>query len=495
MKSKLSRRNFLKVAVASLTAAACSPKASAAVAKKKPNFIIIFADDLGYGDISGFAFNEPLCRTPNLDAMAAAGAKLTSFYVPTPYCAPSRASLLTGRYPFRNTVVYNPAPDAGINDVGLPASEITLAEALKPAGYETCCIGKWHLGHTEQYLPRTQGFDYYYGILYSNDMRPVQLVENESVVEYPVFQPTITQRYTDKALDFITRCAGADKPFFLYLPHAMPHKPLAASERFYTPETPDDLYADVIRELDHNVGRLLDKVSDLGIDDNTMIIFTSDNGPSYGGNTGGLRGKKAKSWEGGHRVPFIAKWPGRIPQETVNRSPVASVDIFPTILKAANVEVPSDRKIDGIDIMPALKSEAPLPHPPIFEMGGVNLMSVRRGKWKLHVRKPQTYKPPTGNWTDPRGPDGVTLLAQFEQATPKQYPGLVTGDKPREMMLFDIEADPGEQHDISSRNPHIVAQLKKLYDETLAQFPKFTPPNRRFKNLRRLTGGELKYDH
>ncbi|GAF81426.1 unnamed protein product, partial [marine sediment metagenome] len=297
----------------------------------KTNFILIFADDLGYGDISGFGLKQSPFETPNLDRMAAEGAKLTSFYVPTPYCAPSRATILTGRYPFRNGVPFNPAPDSGINDVGLPHSEITIAEALKDAGYTSTCIGKWHLGHTFHYLPRRQGFDEYFGILYSNDMRPVQLVENEKVVEYPVIQATLTKRYTQRALDFIERSFRRNRPFFLYLPHAMPHKPLAASEDFYTPDTPDDLYADVIRELDWSVGQILDKIKKLGLDSNTLVLFTSDNGPSYGGSTGGLRGMKGRTWEGGIRVPMIARWPGRIPAGNVNHSPAGSIDVFPTI--------------------------------------------------------------------------------------------------------------------------------------------------------------------
>ncbi|MHC4510385.1 MAG: sulfatase-like hydrolase/transferase [Planctomycetota bacterium] len=246
MDENSSRRDFLKFMGGGLAAAMLPLGTGRAGDGRQPNFILIFADDLGYGDIRGFGLKKVPYETPNLDRMAAEGAKLTSFYVPTPYCAPSRATILTGRYPFRNGVVHNPAPDAGINEVALPHSEITIAEALKSAGYASMCIGKWHLGHTLEYLPRRQGFDEYYGILYSNDMRPVQLVENEKVVEYPVIQATLTRRYTERALDFIERSARSKRPFFLYLPHAMPHKPLAASEDFYTPDTPDDLYA--IRE-------------------------------------------------------------------------------------------------------------------------------------------------------------------------------------------------------------------------------------------------------
>ena len=264
-------------------------------AQRSPNFVLILADDLGYGDLSSYGASAH--STPHLDRMAAEGIRLTDFYAPVPFCGPSRATLLTGRYPFRNGLVINPSPDYGRNDVGLPQSEITIAEALKPLGYATAAIGKWHLGHVEEYLPRTQGFDEYYGILYSNDMRPVQLVENESVVQYPVLQSELTRDYTRRAVDFIRR--HRDQPFFLYLPHAMPHKPLAASDDFYTPETPNDLYSDVIRELDWSVGQVLAELRKSGIEEDTLVFFTSDNGATFGGYNGGLRAMKASNFDGG----------------------------------------------------------------------------------------------------------------------------------------------------------------------------------------------------
>jgi arylsulfatase A-like enzyme len=495
MDNNLSRRDFLGFIGGSIAAVILPKSAGWCSTRKMPNFILIFADDLGYGDISGFGLKKLPIKTPNLERMAAEGAKLTHFYVPTPYCAPSRATILTGRYPFRNGVVFNPAPDAGINEVALPHSEITIAEALKEAGYASICIGKWHLGHTLQYLPRKQGFDEYYGILYSNDMRPVQLIENEKVVEYPVIQATLTKRYTQRALDFIERCSERNRPFFLYLPHAMPHKPLAASEDFYTPETPDDLYADVIRELDFSVGQILEKLKKLGLDDNTLVIFTSDNGPWYGGSTGGLRGMKGKTWEGGLRVPMIARWPGKIPHGIVNNSIAGTIDVFPTILKAAGLKVPGDRIIDGKDIWPLLISDrTDSPHEALFGMQGTNLMTVRSGKWRLHVRSPGPLPKRGDDWVDPRGPDGVTIIAPYEQARPGDYPGSTAGDEPKNMMLFDIEADPAELRDVSKQHPEVVKRLKALYDKTLAQVPKFKQP-KRFDGLRRIRGGSLSYDN
>ncbi|MGI9176136.1 MAG: sulfatase-like hydrolase/transferase, partial [Rhodothermales bacterium] len=273
------------------------------------NVVVIFADDLGYGDLS--SYGQTAWETPHLDRMAAEGARLTQFYVPVPYCAPSRATLLTGRYPFHHGFTQNPAPDApptaGLDTIGLDSAEVTLGEAFQQAGYATSIIGKWHLGHQPAFNPTRHGFDEYYGILYSNDMRPVELIEDTTVVEYPVVQATLTERYTDRALDFIER--NQEQPFFLYLAHAMPHKPLAPSPDFYTPETRDDLYADVLRELDHSVGQVLEKIQELGLDRQTLVIFLSDNGPWFGGSTGGLRGMKAQTWEGGLRVPFIARWP------------------------------------------------------------------------------------------------------------------------------------------------------------------------------------------
>ena len=464
-------------------------------AADRPNLVLIFADDLGYGDVS--VYGNQKFQTPHLAQMAAEGARLTDFYVPMPFCAPSRATILTGRYPFRHGIVGNPTPDSGVNDYGLPATEITVAAALKQEGYATTAIGKWHLGHIPGYLPIERGFDTYFGILYSNDMRPVQLVEDDRVVEYPVIQGALTKRYTERALRFIE--SNRDEPFFLYLPHAMPHKPLAASEEFYTPDTPNDLYADVMRELDWSVGQILAKLKELDLDENTLVVFTSDNGPSWGGSTGGLRGMKGRTWDGGIRVPFIARWPGRIPAGLVSGEIAATVDIFPTFAKLAGASLPADRVIDGRDILPLMTEPgAPSPHEAIFAMSGGRLHIVRSGKWKLHVRAPGAPRGPEniqsyaeGSWKA-RAPDGTTIIAPPDQPYPTNHPGVLTGDMRTDMMLFDLETDPSEQQDVADSHPDVVRRLKALFDEVDGdEVPR---PEPEFSELQRVRGGDLRYD-
>ncbi|MCC7340593.1 MAG: sulfatase [Bryobacterales bacterium] len=490
----MNRRTFLHAA---LGAAGLGLQGSLQAQQPPPNIVLIFADDLGYGDLS--CYGATAHKTRRIDQLAAEGVRFTNFYAPTPYCAPSRCSLLTGRYPFRSGMVFNPAPDAGINDFGLPAGEVTIAEALKPKGYRSCCIGKWHLGHTEKFLPRTQGFDEYYGILYSSDMRPVQIVENERVAEYPVFLPTITRQYTDRAIDFIER--HRTSPFFLYLPHAMPHKPLAASEEFYTFETRGDLYSDVMRELDHECGRIFDTLKRLDLDRNTLVIFASDNGPWFGGSTAGLRGMKSTSFEGGLRVPFIARFPGRIPPGLVTAELAGVIDALPTLCGLAGAPLPEGRELDGRDIWPLMTQPgAKSPHEAVYSMSGAQLATVRSGKWKLHVLAPRSgpvYQNPeeAARWVDPRGPDGVTMIAQFEQPNPSVYPGSREGDPAKPMMLFDLEADPGERHDVSAANPEVVQRLKGMFDRMNAQVPEIRRQERHGGGgVTRLTGGTLEYD-
>ncbi len=439
---------------------------------RRPNVIIVLADDLGYGSLGCYGY--PRFKTPNLDRMAAEGARLTHFNAPMPFCAPTRASLMTGRYPFRCGLTSNPAPDFGpqYTELRLPNSEVTLAELFLAAGYATGMVGKWHLGHAKpEYLPTRRGFQEYLGILYSNDMRPVQLLDGEEVVEYPVVQATLTQRYTERALRFITR--NQAKPFLLYFAHAMPHKPLAVSEKYYH-QSGAGLYGDVIAELDASVGQLIIKLKELNLDEQTFIIFTSDNGPWYGGSSGGLRGMKGTSWEGGYRVPFIARWPGKIPARHVSAQPAVMMDVFTTALKVAGITPPPERKLDGADILPLLTSQAKSPHEVIFGCQGERLATVRDERWKLHVLPAKDRREgasPEERWVDPRAPDGVTLLAPCEQSQPAEYPGVRTGDAPRPMALFDLYTDPSEQHDVADAHPDVVERLKALHDRMVKEIP------------------------
>jgi arylsulfatase A-like enzyme len=311
-------------------------------------------------------------------------------------------------------------------------------------------------------------------------------------------QGEITKKYTARAIDFIER--NRQKPFFLYLPHAMPHKPLAVSVETYKKQvTSKELYSAVMQELDSSVGTILAKLKSTGIDNNTLVIFLSDNGPWFGGSSGPLRAMKGSTFDGGIRVPFIARMPGRIPPDRKTAEVCSSIDILPTLLAMAGVALPKDRVIDGKDLAPLLKGDpgAKSPHEAIFAMGGEELRVVRSGKWKLHVRIPRpgfAYQADASRWVDARGPDGVTIIAQYEQARPSDYPGLLTGDDPKPMMLFDMEEDPGEQEDVAKENPEVVMRLKKMFDAMDAEVPKGGFPGSRGTSVQRLKGGELRYD-
>jgi uncharacterized sulfatase len=453
---------FFLLALVSFSLIGCNDSKESRVRASEPNVIIILADDLGYGDISSYGQKNHL--TPHIDKLASDGVLCTDFYVPTPYCAPSRATLLTGRFPLRHGLVRNPTPDAGIDDIGILFGEITLGEVFQDAGYKTSCIGKWHLGHREEFFPVNHGFDEYYGILYSNDMRPVQIIENLDTIEYPVDQRNLTKNYTEKAIEFINR--NKREPFFLHLCHAMPHKPLAASERFYTPETPNDLYDDVIKELDWSVGEIMNTLKKLEILDNTIVVFMSDNGPWYGGNTGGLKGMKATTWEGGIRVPFMIRYPGVFPQGKKIEVPCASSDIYPTLLSLAKINLPQNYQIDGQDITEILTGNQ-TDHGPVFSMHNEHISTIRNGDWKLFVKEPRYYKETDLSiWSDPRGPDGTTIIAPIEgQATPAQYPGLIPLKPRNEIQLFNMKSDPSELKDLAEQNPELVDELWKIYKD------------------------------
>jgi arylsulfatase A-like enzyme len=450
--------------------------AALAAQEKRTNVIIILADDLGYGELG--CYGHPRFKTPHLDQMAAQGVRLTQFNTPMPFCAPTRASLLTGRYPIRCRMPNNPAPDGGpkADQVALPAAEVLLGQLFRQAGYATGMVGKWHLGHADlASYPTRRGFDEYLGVLYSNDMRPVRLIQGEKVAEYPLVQATLTDRYTQWALDFITR--HRNRPFFLYFAHAMPHKPLACSEAFYK-KSGAGLYGDVIAELDDSVGRVLAKLRELGLDDNTLVIFTSDNGPWYGGSSGGLRGMKGTTWEGGYRVPCIARWPGKLPAGRTREALATTPDLFPTALAAAGIPPPKGVVLDGRDLLPTLQGKAAGPHEVIFSHQGDRIASVRDARWKLHLvpAKDRKEVAPGKKWLDPRGPDGVTILAPFEQAQPDDYPGLRTGDPTKALSLFDLKNDPGEQRDVSAQHPEIVERLRAAHQRFMDELAKSATP-------------------
>ena len=379
---------------------------------KPPNFIIIFTDDQGFEDIG--CFGSPKIKTPNLDKLAAEGRKFTSFYSANSVCSPSRASLLTGCYPVRISI---PGVLFPRHEIGLNPDEITIADLLKSKGYATSCIGKWHIGHKPKFLPTRQGFDSYYGIPYSNDMtidpeanlaadiklregftldrirneKPkkdfVPLMRNEEVIEYPCDQTTLTQRYTEEAVKFIEE--NKNKPFFLYLPHTMPHIPLFASEKFKG-KSERGLYGDTIEEIDWSVGEIMKSLRDNNLDKNTLVIYTSDNGPwklkgSRGGSAHPLRGFKFQTYEGGMRVPCIMHWKGKVPAGSSCDEIAATIDLLPTIAGLSGAEMPNDRTIDGKDIWPLIagKKGAQTPHKIYFFYKGNKLESARQGKWKL----------------------------------------------------------------------------------------------------------------
>jgi len=401
----------------------CAPFFSAAATK--PNIVIILADDLGYGDLG--CYGSPNIRTPNLDRMAAEGMRFTQFYSVAEVCTPSRASLLTGRYPIRSGMCNDQfRVIRNISTGGLPAEEITLAEALKTNGYATACIGKWHLGNwanNPAHHPRRHGFDFYFGLPHSNDMNPTDappnatsrldqdprwwdapLYRNEELIERPADQNILTRRYTEEAAKFIDQ--NKSRPFLLYLPHSFPHVPLFASDRFRG-KSPRGLYGDVVEELDWSVGEVLNALRAAGIATNTLVVFSSDNGPwrtmrEAGGSAGPLREGKGSTWEGGMRVPGLAWMPGRIAPGQVQRAFACMMDLFTTSLKLAGAEPPRGRVIDGADISPLLFGSGGVQREPFFYYRGAQLYAARIGDFKAHFitrpgyapDKPQTNSPP-----------------------------------------------------------------------------------------------------
>jgi len=398
--------------------------ARAAETPEKPNFVVIFIDDMGYGDIGPFGSNRN--RTPHLDRMADQGMKLTSFYVAAACCTPSRAALMTGCYPSRvgmatgwKHAVLFPGDPKGLNP-----KEITVAEVLKEAGYATGCFGKWHLGDQPDFLPTRQGVDEYFGIPYSNDMwtglkrwkfPPLPIVRGQEVVDQVDDmddQATLCRRFTEEAVKFIH--AHRDEPFFVYLPHAFVHGPRKASPKFM--EQARSVNQAQVEEVDWSVGQVLDAIRQAGIAAKTFVLFTSDNGPAPGMSSGPLRGAKGSPWEGGVREPTVAWWPGTIPAGSVCDEPVSAMDLLPTFANLAGGAAPQDRIIDGKDIRPLLLGTpgAQSPHDQLFYHQGEQLRAVRSGPWKLFAN----------------------------------------GE------LYNLEKDLGERHNVAAEHPAVVTRLK-----------------------------------
>ena len=434
---------FLKVILGSLPVLTFS---TVSFSSEKPNFIILFADDLGYGDLG--CYGHPLIRTPNLDKMANEGMRLTSFYVASSVCSPSRAALLTGKYPSNAGVVrvYN-----NKSTDGLPLSEVTIADGLKSAGYATAIIGKWHLGSLPEFFPMKQGFDYWYGIPYSNDNNsvsapgneylsgpPLPLYQNYEIIEVGTSMEINTKRYTEKAIEFIKK--EKDNTFFLYLPYTMPHVPIDASPDFKG-KSAAGLYGDVIEELDWSVGEILQTLEKLGIEKHTMVIFTSDNGPMihmdlprydpeiikmwHHGTAGLLRGGKFEVYEGGFRVPAVFQWKGRINPGQVSSEIVRSIDLKPTIFNLAGVN--NDEKIDGIDISEFLlgQSESSQVYDMVYEQGGRRL-AYRENNWKVVLARDQNNE--------------------------------------IEIELYNLKNDIYERHNIANDYPEIVKNMRNHLD-------------------------------
>jgi arylsulfatase A len=428
----LHRRSFLAAAAASLT----GPLLAAPT--KPPNIVFILCDDLGYGDLGCYGSK---IRTPNLDRLAAEGMRFTNFDSADPVCSPSRAALLTGRYPTRVGVPRVFFPE---DQEGLHLDETTLANVLKKRGYKTACFGKWHLGRPEAYLPTKRGFDRYFGIPYSNDMHPRPLMEGTQVVEETATLETLTQRYTQHAVDFIRD--SADSAFFLYLPHTFPHIPLAASERFRG-KSSQGLYGDVVEELDWSVGEVLRELKRQNLERNTLVLFSSDNGPWYQGSPGKLRGRKTTTYEGGVREPFLARWPGHIPAGRVSDAVASMLDVFPTITRLTGGALP-EKPLDGIDIWPILSgAQAAIERDVLLYFDNWDVQCARWNQWKLHVARhnSSTYS------AAPAGGRNNYVLPQPE--------------------LYNLALDPEESYDVARDHPEIVRQIQERIAALLKGFP------------------------
>ena len=438
--ASVTRTAALKWRLAVLLLLLFTPSVSVA-AEKLPNFIIIFSDDLGYGDLS--CYHPKGVDTPTLDGMAADGFRSTDFFVPANVCSPSRAALLTGRYPMRCgfPIAHGGEARAKYDDYGLAGEELTIPELLKPAGYRSLMVGKWHLGmKVEGSHPLDAGFDEYLGIQsnYNKGAGPDfnTLYRGKQVEQKNVRCQELTKRYTDEVVGFIEQ--QKDEPFFIYVSHHIVHGPHLPSKPFQG-KSKKGKYGDFIKELDHSTGRIMKAIADAGLGDNTFIVFTSDNGPTKSGSTGGLSGRKYGTMEGGHRVPGIFRWPGKIKPGQVSDVTLTSMDLLPIFCELAGVEPPGDRKIDGKNTMGILQGkQTESPHKLLYYYNGTNLQAVREGNWKLHLPRTVEDQP-------------------FWSKKPEQkWKGFV---QLRENRLFNLEDDVNEKRNVADSHPEIVASL------------------------------------
>lgn len=429
----MQRRQF----VAAFSGAVAGTGFSAAT-ERPLNVVLIYADDLGYGDLGCYGST---LRTPHLDSMARDGVRFTNYYSANPVCSPSRASLMTGRYPTRvgvPRVLFPAAKD------GLAKDEQTLADLLKAKGYRTKCVGKWHLGDAPEYLPTQRGFDEYFGIPYSNDMNPRVLLKNTDVVQPVADLETLTQRYTEEAVSFIDKSKSG--PFFLYFPHTYPHIPLAASSKFRG-KSPQGIYGDVVEELDWSVGEVLAALKRTGVENRTLVLFSSDNGPWYQGSPGKLRGRKGSTLEGGVRAPLLARLPGRFPKGRVVDGIASALDIVPTVVGLTGA-TPPRKPLDGIDILPMLSGKSPsIEREALLYFDNIHLQCARWKNWKLHMARYSSaiYSPPP---------------AGGRQNLPLENPE-----------LYNLQIDPDESYDVATEHPDVVKEIRVRVDRLLTGFP------------------------
>lgn len=458
-------------------------KNKAKAAARKPNIIVILADDLGYGDIG--ANGGTVIKTPRMDSLARQGMRFSQAYSSAPICSPSRAGLLTGRYPARSGIIQamEAAGDSlerrlsrkagmamsnlgsidmrgGANMVkGLPLSEVTIAEALKVAGYKNAAFGKWHLGDfTEwpEFHPYRHGFDHFVGFNMSNDDWPVAFYEGEEkrIEDIGLNQQRYTKLFTDEAIDFIEE--NKEQPFFVYLSHKDPHQPFFPSEQF-AGKSKGGPYGDAVSEFDYNVGRVIDAVKRLGLDDNTLVLVTSDNGPWYEGSAGRLRGRKGQSYEGGFRVPLLAWWPGQVKAGATEDTPVMNIDFLPTFLNLAGLTNPSDRTIDGKNITPLLRGQAhDLAKRPLYFFHDFDVEGVRKGPWK-YLNSISHYVWP--NPIDKQDSIAGKMVSSRDYSPENSDVKIPTlGYWP---LLYDLRVDAGESYNVAKHEPEVVDNLEE----------------------------------